>query len=336
MSEHLRPRVVGVFVLVAVAIALVGIGLLSSGRLLAEQRTYVTYFPKAVGGLKVGAPVTLRQVPVGEVRDVELVFGQDYQDSRIRVVFQVKRGSVKNVVGGQASALNLSDAELAKVFVNAGLRAALHSSSPVAGQKSIDLDFHPDLPARYFGATSAYPEIPTAPTSIEMLSERLEASLDKLSAVPVDEVLLQLKSTLASIERTTESGDVKGALRELRLTLAEANRTLASAGKTVDSVGGVITGAVSDTRTTLSDVNTTVKELGKTLDGTLARLDATLASIDKNIERTTARTNDVQFEAAKTLDEMNEVLKSLRSLVDTLQRHPESLLRGKPQPEAKK
>jgi paraquat-inducible protein B len=169
-----------------------------------------------------------------------------------------------------------------------------------------------------------------------MLSERLEASLDKLSAGPVDEVLLQLKSTLASVERTTESGDVKGALRELRLTLAEANRTLAAAEKTIDGVGTVITGAVTDTRTTLTDVNATVKDLGKTLDGTLARLDGTLASIDKNIERTTDRTIEVQADAARTLDEMNELLKSLRSLIDTLQRHPESLLQGKPRPEEKK
>ena len=33
---------------------------------------------------------------------------------------------------------------------------------------------------------------------------------------------------------------------------------------------------------------------------------------------------------------MNELLKSLRFLTDTLQRHPEALLRGKPEPEEKK
>jgi paraquat-inducible protein B len=334
-ATSLRPRVVGIFVLTAVALALIGIAAISSGRLLTEQRTYVTYLPQATAGLKEGSPVTLRQVPVGQVKDVELVFGKGYQDSRIMVVFRMKRGAVKNVEG-QSNAFDLSDAELAKTLIAAGLRAAVHSSSPVAGQKSIDLDFHPDLEPRFYNVPSSYPEIPTAPTGMELLSERIEGSLEKLSRVPVDEVLLQLKSTLASVERTSESKDVKGALRELRLTLAEANRTLTAAEKTIDSVGGTVTGAVQDTRATLTSVNGTVKDLGGNLSRTLDRLDRTLASIDRNIERTAERTTDVQAEAAKTLDEMNELLKSLRSLIDTLQRHPESLLRGKPQPEAKK
>ena len=35
------------------------------------------------------------------------------------------------------------------------------------------------------------------------------------------------------------------------------------------------------------------------------------------------------------MDETNELLKSLRVLVDTLQQHPEALVRGKPHPEKK-
>ena len=85
---------------------------------------------------------------------------------------------------------------------------------------------------------------------------------------------------------------------------------------------------VTDARATMTSVDDTVKGLGTTLE----RLDRTLATVDRNVERTA----DVQLEAAKTLDEMNELLKSLRFLADTLQRHPEALLRGKPEPEEKK
>jgi len=322
VTARARPRVVGFFVLVAVGLALAGIAALSSGRLFAEHRTYVVFFPNAVGGLKEGAPVTFRQVPVGQVKDVELVFGADYRDSRIMAVIQIRRGAVKNVAG--ASALPLSDAQLAKRFVDAGLRASARSSSPVAGQKSVDLDFHPELAPRFSGIEMPYPEIPTAPTGMELLSEKLEATLEKISDVPIDEVLLQLKATLASAQKLLDSGDVHGALRELRLTLETANRTLAGAEKTLGSVDGLVT----DARSTMTAVNDTVQGLGTTLE----RLDRTLATVDRNVERT----GDVQLEAAKTLDEMNELLKSLRFLADTLQRHPEALLRGKPEPEEKK
>lgn len=320
MSARARPRLVGLFVLAAVGLALAGIAALSSGRLFEENRTYVVFFPNAVGGLKAGAPVTFRQVPVGEVEDVELVFGADYRDSRIMAVILIRRGAVKNVAG-RANALQLSDAQLAKLLVDAGLRASARSSSPVAGQKSVDLDFHPELAPRFSGIEMPYPEIPTAPTGMELLNEKLEATLDKISDVPVDEVLLQLKETLASAQKLLDSGDVHGALRELRLTLETANRTLAGAEKTMGSVDGML----ADARATMSSVNETAKGLGTTLE----RLNRTLATVDRNVEGA----GEVELEAARTLGEMNELLKSLRFLADTLQRHPEALLRGKPEPE---
>ncbi len=324
MTARARPRLVGAFVLVAVGLALAGIAALSSGRLFAEYRTYVVFFPQAVGGLKVGAPVTLRQVPIGQVADVELVFaGTDYQDSRIKVVIQIRRGGLRNVAR-QESALRLSDAELARILVDAGLRAAVRSSSPVAGQKSVDLDFHPELAPRLSGIETPYPEIPTAPTGMELLSEKLEATLEKISDVPIDEVLLQLKATLGSAQQLLDSGDVRGALRELRLTLEAADRTLAGAEKTMGNVDGMVT----DARATMATVNDTVKGLKTTLE----RLDQTLGTVDRNVERTA----DVQLEGARTLDEMTELLKTLRSLVDTLQQQPEALLQGKPQPKEKK
>jgi hypothetical protein len=56
------------------------------------------------------------------------------------------------------------------------------------------------------------------------------------------------------------------------------------------------------------------------------------AHVDRNVERTA----DVQVEAARTLDEMRELMKSLRFLIDTLQQQPEALLQGKPEPKEKK
>ena len=59
---------------------------------------------------------------------------------------------------------------------------------------------------------------------------------------------------------------------------------------------------------------------------------AGLYALDRNVERTA----EVQFETSAALDEMRELLKSLRLLIEGVQRHPESLLRGKPEPKEKK
>lgn len=324
MSGTARPRLVGLFVLVAAALAFGGLVLLSSGQLFSDHRTFVVFFPNAVGGLKPGAQVTLRQVPVGEVSDVQLVFpGTNYIDSRIMVVLQVRQGSIRNITGG-SSVAHLSDAELAQAFVAAGLRAVARSSSPVAGQKTVDLDFQPNIPARFAGIKTPYPEIPTAPTGMELLNDKLENTLQRLADVPIDEVLLQIRATLLSAQKLLDSRDLSGSLKNLRVTLESANHALSSGEKTMSNVDG----AMVDARATMAAVNETMKQLGTSLE----QINRTLATLDRNVERTA----DVQFETSGTLDEMRELLKSLRLLIDSLQRNPESLLRGKPEPKEKK
>ena len=49
-------------------------------------------------------------------------------------------------------------------------------------------------------------------------------------------------------------------------------------------------------------------------------------SVDRNVERTA----DTQYQTIRSIDELNELLRTMRQLVDTLQQHPESLLQGKP------
>lgn len=323
-EKVVRPWLVGVFVLGALGLALGALMILASGRLFESYRQYVVFFPHAVGSLKEGSPVTFRQVPVGHVSDVDLVFvGTTFQDSRIMAKINIRRGAIRNLAG-EASARSVSDADLARIMVEAGLRASVRSSSPIAGQRSVDLDFQPDLKPRYSGFTTPFPEIPTAPTGMELLNEKIESTMRRISEVPLDEVLLQLSSTLESLQRLLDGRDVPDTLRALRKSLDSASQAMESSEKAFGAIGG----ASAEARTTLAGIDTTMKSLQKTLD----RLDQTLATVDRGVERTAA----MQHEGAKTLDELDELLKTLRALADTLQRHPEAFIRGKPDPEEKR
>ncbi|HET9315101.1 MAG TPA: MlaD family protein [Vicinamibacteria bacterium] len=317
------PRLVGAFVLVALAIALAGLAALSSGSFFTANRVYVIFFPNAVGGLKDGAPVTFRQVPVGRVRDVDLVFtGANIQETRIMTVIEIPRGRIRNVAGS-ALTVQMSDAEMARVLIEGGVRAAVRSTSPIAGQRSVDLDFHPEIAPRFARFASRYPELPTAPTGFELLNERIEATLQKVSDVPVDEVLMQLQTTLASVQKLLDAGHVEAALGSLRVTLDTANKALARSDRTL----GTVDAMANDMRATLAGVDNTMRSV----QGTLVQLERTLATVDRNVERSA----EVQHDAALALEETNELLKSLRILADTIQQHPEALVRGKPEPERK-
>lgn len=330
MTTEVRPRLVGIFTLVGLALIVVGLAAIGPGRLLSQRRTFVVFFPNPVSGLKDGAPVTFRQTPMGQVRDVELVFTGRGMETEVKVIADVRKGALRDIAG-KAAIVDLSDAEFVETLVKAGLRAAVHSSSPIAGQKSLDLDFHPERQARFSGIPMPYPEIPTGPSSLKLAQDRLEEALEKAADIPVADVVHQLRATLESAQKFLESGNLNGALGDLRRGLQTADRALTRAERTLQGVDAM----VGNVQTTLSGVDKTLAGLSATfdrLDRTLATVDRTLGTVDRNVDRTA----DTQYEASKTLDEMNELIRSLRHLVETLQRNPEALFLGKPAPEKKK
>ena len=69
-----NPKVIGAFVVGAVALVVVGVLLLGGAEWLAEKRTFVAYFEGSVKGLNVGAPVEFQGVKVGAVTDIQLQF----------------------------------------------------------------------------------------------------------------------------------------------------------------------------------------------------------------------------------------------------------------------
>ena len=70
MSARTHPRLVGAFVLGAVALLLAAIAALTSGDWLAAKERFTVFFPGSVRGLNPGAAVTFRGIKVGEVKGV--------------------------------------------------------------------------------------------------------------------------------------------------------------------------------------------------------------------------------------------------------------------------
>jgi phospholipid/cholesterol/gamma-HCH transport system substrate-binding protein len=317
-----RPRLVGIFGLVGLLLIVGALALLSSSRAFGQRRTFVAFFPNPVG-LKAGSPVTFRQTPVGEVRTVELVFTGREFESETMVVFDLARGSLRSLKG-ELSMRKLDDRAFAATLAKAGLRGSVRSSSPIGGSKSLDFDFRPEVAARLTGIETRYPELPTGSVSrLDVLQGKVEKALEKISDLPLEETIAQVRATLESAQKLLDSGDLNGALANLRRVLATTDRAVARTEKTLDNVDGLM----GDVRATLSKAQETMK----TTDGALTRLDTTLATVDRNVERTA----DTQYQTIRSIDELNELLRTLRQLVDTMQQHPESLLQGKPEPKEK-
>ena len=73
-----------------------------------------------------------------------------------------------------------------------------------------------------------YPELPTGSVSrLDILQDKVEKALGKISDLPLTEVVEQVRSTLESAQKLLDNGDLKGALANLRRTLDTADRMLA-------------------------------------------------------------------------------------------------------------
>jgi paraquat-inducible protein B len=169
-----------------------------------------------------------------------------------------------------------------RFMVGRGLRAQLRTGNLLTGQIYVALDFFPKAPKVAIDASREPIELPTMPNSLDELQSQVQEIASKLNKVPFEEI-----------------GN------DLRTSLATLNRTLASAEK----LAGTLNNDVSP------EITAAMKDARKTIN---------------SAERTLAQDSPLQTDMRQTLQELTRAAGSIRVLTDYLERHPESLLRGKP------
>lgn len=322
MSAKAHPRLIGGFVLGAVALVLAAIVFLTTGALFEQRDRFVVFIPGSVKGLQTGSQVTFRGVRVGEVVEVS-AFQTGLPDNpiQIEVVCEFYGDVVETPEGVANPYEDLEAEEAVALLVEQGIRARMMSASLLTGQKYIELDFLPDEPARLAGMSRRYPEIPTSPTAMEKLGKTLEDMMNKLAEVPLDQVVENVQMAIRAARELLESEDVKGAIHAARSgaesigpTLAEARKTLKSARETIEKLGGEVEGLGGDVSDTLAELRVRLARTEATFDA----LEATLRGAD-----------DARMDASEVLLELERALKSFRSLAEYIQTHPEAILQGK-------
>jgi phospholipid/cholesterol/gamma-HCH transport system substrate-binding protein len=325
VSTKAHPRLVGAFVLGAIALVLAAIALLSSGNWLARRDRFALYFPGSVKGLDKGAPVTFRGVKVGDVQAVQAILtGRPDALIQIEVVIEV-RHNVVEVPPGQGVPADLlpstSGPEFARGLIGRGIRARLQSASLLTGQKYIDLDFRPEEPARFAGLQPRYPELPTTPTAMEKLGDRAEAIVEKLAELPLEQMLDDLRKMTVAARALLESSDLRSAVaganrdtRKMESTLVQVEATFRTAAETLVALRG-------ETGPTAEEARQTLRAFHKTADQAQASL--------TDVKETLSGADDTRLTATHALEELIHTLQALRNLAEYLQTHPEALVVGK-------
>ena len=181
-----------------------------------------------------------------------------------------------------------------------GLRAQLRSGNLITGQLFVALDRFPDAPRAKVDWSKDPLELPVVASTVPDLEAKLTSILSKLDSLPLDAIGKELESTVTSASKLMAYVDAT-LLPELKNTVGSANQLLG----TVDSQLG---GTFDEARRVLASADRVLKNTDATLVGTDA---------------------PAQQELRDALQEIVRAARAVRVLADYLERHPESLIRGK-------
>jgi paraquat-inducible protein B len=326
MSKKANPKLIGAFVIGAVALAALGVVIFGSGRFFAERHAYVLFFPGSVKGLTVGAPVTLEGVTIGTVTDVKVVFDREIMKFYTPVYVEVFPDRVKDI--GEYSAEDLDEMETGeaiKLLVDRGLRGQLELQSLLTGKLQVAVSMHPGSEVHYVGIDKDVPEIPALPTTIQQLAKALE-NLD------IKGMAEDLQKAVAGVEQLATSPELAEAVTSLNKTLKDFGKL----ARNVDSRVGPLTTSIEET---LGDTRKLVNNVDNQVEPTFADLQEALNSADLAMKRakgTFASLDDVvgvdsalMWELNNTIRELQSMARQVNALVSLLQRQPDSIIRGK-------
>jgi len=286
MSKKANPTAIGVFVVVAAVIAVAGILVLGSGRLFEQSKSYILIFEGDLNGLDVGAPVTSKGVRIGEVEKISIVYDHATDTISTPVIIKIMKRSFVEV--NQDPDVPKLDGQNMDLHVERGLRARLETLSLVTGKLRVSLGFHPDKPAVFRAAHTDLDEIPTIPTAIENV-------MQKVSELPLSDIVIDLRKSMASVATFFESGTLEKTFEELNKTMAEISEVVKS----------------SDLKSAIS-----------AMDDTLIKTQELMGEMTRGVK-------PMQRELMKSLEEFSDAARSAQNLLEYLERHPEALIHGK-------
>lgn len=344
MSKQTNKALIGGFVLGAVILVIAGVLIFGSAKFMQQTEKFVLFFKGSVKGLNVGASVLFRGVKIGSVSRVTIEADTDTLAVHIPVIIEIEPNRVKIVHGDRLLNLNLPR------LIKKGLRGQLTIGSLVTGQLMIELEFYPDSPVEMVGVDMGCPEIPTIPSAFEQIS-------DIVKKLPIKEFFDKLMSAVEEIETLVKSPEIKDTLKSLNMAARDASKLVqglnsridplvSSIDETVKEYGKLardidrrvgplasgIDGTLKDTRKLVRDVNGRVETLASIMEKGLKQAQGALEQAEKTL--TTAQEAILEdspliYKVDGALKEISLMARSVRSLADFLERHPEALLYGK-------
>jgi len=269
-----------------------------------KKLRFVMYFNSSVRGLNIGAPVEFKGIKIGSVVDVRLEYNRQDNSFMIPVYIEIEP---ERVVDKQLNNTNTHYAMLDNLVAD-GLRASLQTGSLLTGQLFVQLDMHnKSIAAHFSNEKNEVPEIPTIAGGLDSMRLSVQSILTQLENIDIQGISKHLKDTLKGSSELVNGGEISTALSHVETSL-----------KSFQDI-------MSKVETRVEPIAINLEEALKTGNDFLKHTDTTLRLMDTLLKPN----SPVQYNLIQMTSELAETARSIRTLVELLERNPEALLYGK-------
>jgi len=336
MSQQANYFKIGLFVIGASVLLIIGIIVLGAGKWVERSAMVETYFYESVQGLEVGAPVRIRGVRIGRVESIKLareeygvIFDPKTDSFPYRGLVLV-RMSVRPTVAVHFK--EEDESILMKQVADAGFRFRL-ASQGITGVLYIESEFLD--PERYppiqISWTPKTPYIPSAPSTITELGADLRSITRKLEQVDIDKISKNLDTMITSVTLLVNDiqgqqlgTEVKQVMSELRGSVYEVRRVLS---------GPDLNKALKDSSIAMADIRRTAEDLSHTSKNVRQAM-TQLPEITARMNASMRRIDALLASKGETIDDLLENLRSvseeLNYLTKAVEHYPSQVLFGEP------
>ncbi|QQA43586.1 MlaD family protein [Pelagovum pacificum] len=260
--------------------------------------TFTAIFDENVSGLTVDAPVDFGGLRVGRVESINGVVNEErFGDSRVRL------GATLQI---RPSRLGLEDAvsqESALAFFedrveNNNLRARLVTASLLTGGLKVELTEVDEIePATIDLDGDPNPIFPTAPAAVSDVQASAEGVLERVNALPIEELLDSAIGALDNVSRLAGSEDIRAVPGDVRALIADARGIIGSEQLQAlpDQIGTVAT-EIESLVTALNEQEAVAQLIAAigSIDETATTVTEAVAGVPSVIDRVDAIAANVQ------------------------------------------
>ncbi len=255
-----------------------------------EAEIILLKFKQSLRGLRPGAEVSFRGLVLGQVKSIGIDYDPKQQEFSMPVLVQIYPERLGQRYTEYRKQSKYTAQQRLQLMINRGLCAQLRTSNLLTGQLYVTFDFFPKaIPAKK-GAPKNKADMDTFHALVELPT--IPSSTEEIQT-QVSEIALKLSKVPFD-----QIGD------ELQQSLKVLRETLNSAGLLAEKLNNDVA----------PEITVAMKDLRETLDAA---------------ERTLSADAPLQQDIRQTLQELTRAAVSLRVLTDYLERHPESVIRGR-------